>query len=544
MKKHDSDYEIRLATLGAMGGDTTKEYDSVYEIDLEILKLTEEGGSGKAIETVDALPEASENKDKLFRLSSDDNVYVSELKSRTSTTTNRLPDAQQIDKACIWFDEGTWFYKGLFEGTFGDGKHNVFVWYSDDESDLIITKISAENSDDLTEKGQLLLDELTVDLDNKTFTTTENYTDIDWFSIEDGEPIHSVIATYNASEENCIGNAMMYADSTLDSDYVYTGEFDTVGDFSGYVWKNPEDDSDIVLTDKKASEISFYYDADYNDAVFLNSIIYIVNNEEEVYGRIGAGDCLYIPQLNAPEEQQIDNAFISYPEDETISYTYGGVKTFNCTDGTLDLYEWEKDGYRLFTRIPASDLYEHAYEIPEETITDVYTVDWSTYDIEATVAELQTLLDNTSCDDWNCTTEKYTREEVIEEWDWQPLTDNATNDDIDLMFASEIKLIRYQDAEQQAEGFVDWWINTSVETMEYDGQTYYKWVSWSNDKSEGGDDPVEHPDYILLTNTLNIALPFNSDSPEFEYTISYDSEGDIWSDTNYFHGDYTQKTVQ
>ena len=39
----NSDYEVRLATLEAMGGDTTKHYDSVYEIDLEILKIfTEE----------------------------------------------------------------------------------------------------------------------------------------------------------------------------------------------------------------------------------------------------------------------------------------------------------------------------------------------------------------------------------------------------------------------------------------------------------------------------------------------------------------------
>lgn len=47
-KIYDSDYSVRLATLGAMGGDTTKCYDSVYEIDLEILKIIEEGGIGGA----------------------------------------------------------------------------------------------------------------------------------------------------------------------------------------------------------------------------------------------------------------------------------------------------------------------------------------------------------------------------------------------------------------------------------------------------------------------------------------------------------------
>lgn len=44
--EYNSDYDIRLATLAALGGDTTKKYDSVYSIDLEILKITEAGGSG------------------------------------------------------------------------------------------------------------------------------------------------------------------------------------------------------------------------------------------------------------------------------------------------------------------------------------------------------------------------------------------------------------------------------------------------------------------------------------------------------------------
>ena len=47
-KNYDSDYSVRLATLGAIGGDTTKCYDSTYEIDLEILKIIEGGGIGGA----------------------------------------------------------------------------------------------------------------------------------------------------------------------------------------------------------------------------------------------------------------------------------------------------------------------------------------------------------------------------------------------------------------------------------------------------------------------------------------------------------------
>ena len=50
-------------------------------------------------------------------------------------------------------------------------------------------------------------------------------------------------------------------------------------------------------------------------------------------------------------------------------------------------------------------------------------------------------------------------------------TDDATNDDIDSMFATEIKLIREQANDAN---YIDWLVNTSGETMEYNGQTYYK----------------------------------------------------------------------
>lgn len=51
--QYDSDYEVRLATLAALGGDTSVRYDSVYEIDLEILRLTEGGGGGGTGSSID-----------------------------------------------------------------------------------------------------------------------------------------------------------------------------------------------------------------------------------------------------------------------------------------------------------------------------------------------------------------------------------------------------------------------------------------------------------------------------------------------------------
>lgn len=44
--EYSNDYEVRLATLGKLGGDTGKTYASVYEIDLAILALTGQGGGG------------------------------------------------------------------------------------------------------------------------------------------------------------------------------------------------------------------------------------------------------------------------------------------------------------------------------------------------------------------------------------------------------------------------------------------------------------------------------------------------------------------
>ena len=120
-------------------------------------------------------------------------------------------------------------------------------------------------------------------------------------------------------------------------------------------------------------------------------------------------------------------------------------------------------------------------------------------------------------------------------------TDNATNDDIDSMFFTEIKLIR---AQANDENFVDWLVNTRGETMEYNGQTYYKWVSWANDGDNNGSWAlIEHPNIIVLTNTLDVQLPFNTNSPEFEYWIQIDAEGGI-GENNYIHGDYTKKTFQ
>ena len=44
--EYNSDFDVRLATLGALGGNTAITYDSVYDIDLAILEAIEQGGGG------------------------------------------------------------------------------------------------------------------------------------------------------------------------------------------------------------------------------------------------------------------------------------------------------------------------------------------------------------------------------------------------------------------------------------------------------------------------------------------------------------------
>ena len=71
----DSVYEICLQIYNKLGGEPAR-FDSVYEILLGILPLAEGGGSG-TIEDVNALPDASQYKNKVVRLTTDNNLYQS-----------------------------------------------------------------------------------------------------------------------------------------------------------------------------------------------------------------------------------------------------------------------------------------------------------------------------------------------------------------------------------------------------------------------------------------------------------------------------------
>ena len=72
----DSVYSIALKIYKELGGEETQ-FDSVYSILLGILPLAEGGGGGGTIEDVNALPDANQYKNKVVRLTTDNNLYQS-----------------------------------------------------------------------------------------------------------------------------------------------------------------------------------------------------------------------------------------------------------------------------------------------------------------------------------------------------------------------------------------------------------------------------------------------------------------------------------
>lgn len=523
----DSVYSIALQIYHELGGEENQ-FDSVYSILLEILPLVE--GGIKPIEEVNELPEASENKDKLFRLDNGNkDVYAAKLLSSKTITTNRLPDEQQIDKAYL-SEAGVsvYYYKGSYTITCSDGVLNWYLWDRD-----VLKFATSENAVNSTSTTPCIMvdseSEYWSDVTETGATTTMTMQEVeeDDVVVGNGEVIPAI---YNAPESAQIGNATL-VDENSTIQHIYTGE-EIIITVDGnetvvYKWQNTENPNEYVATDKKASEI--YYTGDYPN-LFTDVKIYDLNispvQQTTIYE-------LNIPQLNAPDSEQVGNATIKYNMGGNIfTATYDGTLTTlydSIKDVSFTGYKWTTNSDEFITIVKAEELYSNAgtFSFMRQDGSEVA-------DAKEGVTEVNTV--------------KYQRTETIEEWNWQDITPTyASDSDIDDLFAAPsgniIKLIRYQDAEQQASGFVDMLVNTSGETMEYNGQTYYKWVSWYNNPDAGISEPIEDTTRIMLTNTLDITLPFNTNSSEFEYVITYDEIGNIFADT-YIKGDYTQKTVQ
>lgn len=92
---YNSDYDIRLKMLESLGGDVTKKYDSVYSIDLEILRLMENGGGGggASIKTVRVDFDWYNNPDR----------YQSEIKKALEDIYNEVSNNRTVTVMCNGF---------------------------------------------------------------------------------------------------------------------------------------------------------------------------------------------------------------------------------------------------------------------------------------------------------------------------------------------------------------------------------------------------------------------------------------------------------
>lgn len=403
----DSVYEIGLQIYNELGGEPAR-FDSVYEILLGILPLAERGGNG-TIEDMATLPVASEYKNKVVRLTTDNNLYQSYLKSSKTITTNRLPDEQQIDKAYLYDTDNNfvYYYKGIWKIICTNGEISLSCWVRNFEDDTVyFTYDNAENIN--RNSGTIFFGDTmygSVDADTKTIIDNETLEDL-----KSLPSVHNFInpipAIYNAPESAQIGNATL-VDENSTIQHIYTGE-EIIITVDGnetvvYKWQNTEFPNEYVATDKKASEI--YYTGDYPNLI-TDVKIYDLNispvQQTIIYE-------LNIPQLNAPDSEQVGNATIKYNIGGNIfTATYDGTLTTlydSIKDVSFTGYKWTTNSDVLITIVKAEELYSNA-----GTFSFMRQDGSKVADVKEGVTEVNTV--------------KYQRTKTTEIWDWKALTND------------------------------------------------------------------------------------------------------------------------
>lgn len=424
----DSVYSIALQIYHELGGEESQ-FDSVYSILLEILPLVE--GGINPIEEVNELPEASENKEKFYRLSSDDNVYVSELKSRTTINTNRLPDEQQIDKAYLYDTDNDFvsYYRGIWKIICTDGEISLYCWGDDFENDMAyFTYDNAVNINDNSKTiwyGDTMYE--SVDENAKTIIDNETLEDLkSYFSVHDF--LNPIPATYNAPESAQIGNAS-FTDGTLGLDAIYSGEEVEHNNEVWYKWTTGTEGR-YYISNKKASEIYGKFESYWlSDTKLLG-----FNGNDYVNLTVKNIMSIYIPQLNAPDSEQVGNAYISYTGDK---YLYKGQYTLLNEDNSIyasNVAGFFETGFMMFAKdwLPNEVYYQNIDEddaiksdnvdeielLPNNTIKVINGNIWRTnkvYDIFGDRGiELHPV--------------KYQRTETTEIWGWEKVaTEDVVN---------------------------------------------------------------------------------------------------------------------
>lgn len=495
---------------------TSKYYTwSSSKINSGLTELDEKIDNVKPIEEVSELPNASENTDKLFRLDNGEkDVYAAKLLSSETITTNRLPDAQQIDKGYLYEYGDCYYYKGAYKIVCSDGEIDGYLWGED--------YVTIDNTETVTENTiSYMVWEGVFDSVNKTVTFD---TDIASFKGENETTpklagVEVIYATYNAPEANQIGNATL-EESDNNHTGIYNGTEVTFTDENeieqtGYKWII-DGETDFIVSDKSASEIVYMIRDEGEHGTFADTdtIFWLINSSDSSSTRIYLSN-LYIPQLNAPDSEQVGAAYVQC-EHGTGNYYYIGTLTAIDYDGQIPVtkYAFKNTNDEIIgINFAPSTLYTLNYSSVNVAFYDSENYDepwWLTEDTGSLT---------------NYSTVKYQRTETIEEWDWQPLTDNATNDDIDAMFVTPespvVKRVLMKDSEDYGYSINEGWINFNDETMSYDGGTYYKW----NKYSDIGGEAAQDNNYYILTDTLNPTLPFDVNSNECVFDFEIESEG-------------------
>lgn len=420
----DSVYSIALKIYQELGGEETQ-FDSVYSILLGILPLA--GGGGGTIEDVNALPDASQYKNKVVRLTTDNNLYQSYLKSSETITTNKLPDEQQIDKAYLYNtgDDSALYYKGIWKIICTDGEISLSCWGGDFVNDIVyFTYDNAENINYNSKTlyyGDTMYD--SVDEDTKTIIDNETIENLkSLFNIRNS--LIPIPAIYNAPESAQIGNAT-FNDGNQGYIAKYSGEEVSYNGSTWYKWII--NDVGYYITNKKASEIygdfKKYWLSDAK-IVYFDGSVYA---ETELYSNITS---INIPQLNAPDSEQVDNAYIS---DAGSKYLYKGQYTLLNEDNSIyasNVAGFFETGFMMFAKdwLPNEVYYQNidSYDainsdnsndielLPNNTIKVISGNTWHNIKVNNIFGvngiELHPV--------------KYQRTETIDVWDWKALTND------------------------------------------------------------------------------------------------------------------------
>lgn len=347
-KIYDSDYSVRLATLGAMGGDTTKCYDSTYEIDLEILKIIEGGGGtgGANIDdnTISTTTTWSSSKivSELTNAGFDVQV-VQELPATGETHTlyfvpSADPKTQNI------YDE--YLYANNAWEQVGSTAVDMSDYYTKTQVDTLlvnktdIVEITQAEYDALSDEeknnGKIysITDAVVADIYTKTeadgrfnpkntvTASSSSYKFPNWNA--NGQIIGYSVQAYHASQNINGSSRTLYSSSSSTLPTIYaptsagTAGYYLVSNGSGApVWKALEVASDYVISDADASAGTYSTDiANFYSKTISENIVqgvqikitdaHIIHNEETNEDKTVYSDSYYLPSSSRIYEDNVE----------------------------------------------------------------------------------------------------------------------------------------------------------------------------------------------------------------------------------------------